>query len=193
MKLPADNNCSTRVGCLFLSHFKKKTKTKTKTHVSLQSNKRIIDRIADGEVLKSPQIPDPILANVTESNAIGHQSSLVCFPISSNHDTTPALTLKSPVCAKKGNRRCVKLGHLIECDIHKGKYHSIRFECVSCAEACAREEKATKKDQGPCSAEAEKKQQKKSRKRGKVKASHEKTMKQLRKELREEKRTSSSD
>jgi hypothetical protein len=64
---------------------------------------------------------------------------------------------------------------------------------VSCAEACAREEKATKKDQSPGSAEDENGQQKKSRKRGKIKACHEKTMKQIRKELREEKRASSSD
>lgn len=103
----------------------------------------------------------------------------------------PVLTTKSPVCSKKGNRRCVKLGHIIECDIHKGKYHSRLFDCVSCAEACAREEKATKKDQGSCSGENEDKQQKKDRKRGKIKSSHEKTMKQLRKELREEKKKSS--
>lgn len=105
----------------------------------------------------------------------------------------PVLTIQSPVCSKKGNRRCVKLGHLIECDIHKGKYHSRLFECVSCAEACAREEKATKIDQGSCSGEDEDKQQKKDRKKGKVKPAHEKTMKQLRKELKEEKKRSSTD
>ncbi|POS76119.1 hypothetical protein DHEL01_v205478 [Diaporthe helianthi] len=104
-----------------------------------------------------------------------------------------------PVCAKKGNRRCVKLGHLIECDIHKGKYHSRLFECVSCVEAHAREEKATKKDKGSCSGEDEDKQQKKDdkqqkkgRKSAKSKPTHEKSMKQLRRELKEEKKKSST-
>ncbi|KKY35062.1 hypothetical protein UCDDA912_g05012 [Diaporthe ampelina] len=101
--------------------------------------------------------------------------------------------IEPPVCAKKGNRRCVKLGHLIECEIHKGKFHSQIHKCVSCAEACAREEKAAKKDRSDCSAEEETKQQQKSRKSGKVKRAHEKTMKQLRKEMRQEKRESSSD
>lgn len=109
-------------------------------------------------------------------------------------DTTPILIdTQSPVCSKKGNRRCVKLGHLIECEIHRGKYHSRIHECVACAEACAREEKAAKKDHGSCSAEDENKQQQKSRKSGKVKGVHEKTMKQLRKEMRDQKRKSSSD
>lgn len=100
---------------------------------------------------------------------------------------------QSPVCFKKGNKRCVKLGHLIECEIHRGKYHSRIHECVSCAEACAREEKAAKKDHSPCSsAEDKNKQQEKSRRGGRVKSSHEKTMKQLRKEKREQKRKSSS-
>lgn len=101
------------------------------------------------------------------------------------------IDIQSPVCSKKGNKRCVKLGHLIECGIHKGKYHSRIHECVSCAEACAREEKVAKKDHSSCSAED--KQQQKSKKSGRVKGSHEKTMKQLRKEKREQKRKSSSD
>lgn len=89
----------------------------------------------------------------------------------------------------------MKLGHLIECEVHRGKYHSRIHECVSCAEACAREEKAAKnlKDHSPPSADDENKEQQKSRKRGKVKGCHEKTMKQLRKEMREQKMMSSSD
>lgn len=111
-----------------------------------------------------------------------------------NPGTTPILTdTHSPVCSKKGNRRCVKLGHLIECEIHRGKYHSRIHECVSCAEACAREEKAAKKDHGSCNAEEKNKQQQKRRKSGKVKGVHEKTMKQLRKEMRDQKSKSSSD
>jgi hypothetical protein len=108
----------------------------------------------------------------------------------------PVLTFKSPVCSKKGNKRCIKLRHLIECDTHRGKYHSIRFGCVSCAEACARKERANRLENDQLerrgSAEDEKKQHK-NNKRGKAKAAHEKTMKQLKKELREEKRASSGD
>lgn len=103
------------------------------------------------------------------------------------------IDIQSPVCSKKGNKRCVKLGHLIECETHEGKYHSRIHECVSCAEACVREEKAAKKDYSSCNAEDKNKQQQKSKKSGRVKGSHEKTMKQLRKEKREQKRKSSSD
>lgn len=87
----------------------------------------------------------------------------------------------------------MKLGHLIECEIHRGKYHSRIHECVSCAEACAREEKAAKKDHGACNAEEKNKQQQKRRKSGKIKGVHEKSMKQLRKEMRDQKSKSSSD
>ncbi|KAG8163641.1 hypothetical protein KVR01_006938 [Diaporthe batatas] len=106
-----------------------------------------------------------------------------------------AINHHCPVCSKKGNRRCVKLGHIIECDIHKGKFHSRLFVCVSCSEACAREEKAIKRDQGSCSGDDgdDDKQQKKDRKGGKPKPSHQKTIKQLRRELKEEKRKSSAD
>ncbi|KAG6368209.1 hypothetical protein INS49_002410 [Diaporthe citri] len=97
------------------------------------------------------------------------------------------------VAQTKGNRRCVKLGHLIECEIHRGKYHSRIHQCVSCAEACAREEKAAKKDHGSCSPKDKSKQQQKSRKSGKVKGVHEKTMKQLRREMRDQKRESPGD
>ncbi|KAI3391302.1 hypothetical protein diail_7633, partial [Diaporthe ilicicola] len=95
-----------------------------------------------------------------------------------------------PVCARKGNRRCLKLGHLIECDIHRGKFHSRIHSCVSCAEARAREEKAARKDDGSSDAEHKNKQQQKIVKRRKAKGSHEKTIKQQRKEMRLEKRTS---
>ncbi|KAJ0122678.1 hypothetical protein J7T55_003194 [Diaporthe amygdali] len=78
-----------------------------------------------------------------------------------------------PVCSKKGNRRCLKLGHLIE--------------------SRAREEKVAKKDHNSSNVEHEDKQQQKNAKRAKVKSAHEKTMKQLRKEMRQEKRASSSD
>lgn len=129
---------------------------------------------------------------ITKYDGVGHQSSLV------NTLPTPTRTYsdtdaRSPVCFKKGNRRCVKLGHLIECEIHRGKYHSRIHECVSCAEACAREAKAAKKDHGSYDAEDKNKQQQKSKKSGKIKGTHEKTMKQLRKEKREQKRKSSSD
>lgn len=161
----------------------------------MQINSRNIDRYANRAVLKSdhPRYPNATFAISLRTMAldINHHWSVHW---SVNPDPPPILTdTQSPVCSKKGNRRCVKLGHLIECEIHRGKYHSRIHECVSCAEACAREEKAAKKDQSSCSTEDKNKQQRKSRKSGKAKGVHEKTMKQLRKEMRDQKRKSSSD
>lgn len=96
------------------------------------------------------------------------------------------------MCSKKGNRRCLKLGHLIECEVHRGRYHSRIHGCVSCAEARARDQKVAKKDHNSSNVEHEDKKQQKNAKRAKVKSAHEKTMKQLRKEMRQKKRTSSS-
>ncbi|KAL2291278.1 hypothetical protein FJTKL_13900 [Diaporthe vaccinii] len=161
----------------------------------MRINSTNIDRYADRAGLKSNHHRYPnetfSISPRTMALDVNHHWSVLR---SINPGTMPILTAtQSPVCSKKGNRRCVKLGHLIECEIHRGKYHSRIHECVSCAEACAREEKAAKKDHGSCNAEEKNKQQQKRRKSGKVKGVHEKTMKQLRKEVRDQKRKSSSD
>lgn len=46
------------------------------------------------------------------------------------------------MCGKKGNKRCVKLRHIIPCEKHEGRYYSRYYSCVSCSAAAAREEKA---------------------------------------------------
>lgn len=51
----------------------------------------------------------------------------------------------SPVCGKKGNKRCAKLRHIIPCEKHEGRYYSRYHGCVSCSAAAAREEKALAK------------------------------------------------
>lgn len=45
------------------------------------------------------------------------------------------------MCGKKGNKRCVKLRHIIPCEKHEGRYYSRYYPCVSCSAAAAREEK----------------------------------------------------
>lgn len=50
----------------------------------------------------------------------------------------------SPVCGKKGNKRCAKLKHIIECGKHEGRYYSRYHGCVACSAAATREEKAAK-------------------------------------------------
>ncbi|ROV95843.1 hypothetical protein VSDG_05167 [Cytospora chrysosperma] len=96
-----------------------------------------------------------------------------------------------PVCGKKGNRRCVKLGHIIECEIHKGRYHIKFNNCVSCVQARAREQRAMKEDEDDQSTDNEVKQGQKTEKKGKVKRPKEKSMKQLRRE-KQQARTSST-
>ncbi|KUI70802.1 hypothetical protein VM1G_11654 [Cytospora mali] len=96
-----------------------------------------------------------------------------------------------PVCGKKGNKRCLKLKHITECHIHKGRFHSKFNDCVSCAEARAREERAIKDAEDEKSTHGEGKQQEKMGKKGKVKRPHEKSIKELRREKRQE-RTSST-
>lgn len=112
------------------------------------------------------------------------------FTVSERSNTNQYLS-RSPVCGKKGNRRCMKLRHIIECDTHKGRYHSKFNDCVSCAEARARKERASKDAENNESTDSEGKQGRRTQKKGKIKRPQEKSIKQLRREKRQA-RTSSS-
>lgn len=57
------------------------------------------------------------------------------------------------MCGKRGNKRCAKLGHIIPCDTHEGRYYSRYYECVSCVAAAAREDKAAKQQHAKALAE----------------------------------------
>lgn len=98
---------------------------------------------------------------------------------------TPSADHHSPVCSRIGDKRCVRIEHYLECEQHRGSFHSKNSDCVKCIEAMKRKEReereraASKENDQP-----EKPPKRAKAKKAKTKSSHEKSMKQLRRDKR---------
>lgn len=91
------------------------------------------------------------------------------------------MNLHSAVCGKVGSRRCLVIGHYIQCQDH-GAYYSKISECVRCVQTAQRESRQEGKD--PSQKDNEKPTSREKKKAKKCKSSKPKkldTFKQLRK------------
>ncbi|KUI70340.1 hypothetical protein VM1G_06460 [Cytospora mali] len=99
---------------------------------------------------------------------------------SSHHCTT---------CRRVGDKRCIALGHYLECPNHPGTFYSQTSECVKCVQFKKREQRLARmatENENTKPASCHKKD------KAKEKAPHKKTMKQLRKEQRDKRKSNGS-
>lgn len=105
--------------------------------------------------------------------------------------------LRSPICGRIGDKRCLNLLHYLDCPVHPGSFHSKHSDCIKCVEAERREarqkarERNKENDDPIASAKAAKKANKKANK-AKARPLHEKSIKQIRKEQRKLRQSASS-